>query len=888
MIDWGEVWRRVLPRRHLADDVADELEFHVDGRVADLVREGWSEREARHEVMRRFGDLPAVDAACRAIDGERIRREEWTMWLDTTLHDVRHAARTLGRNPGFTTIVVLTLAVGIGATTAIFSVVNSVLLRPLPYADAAGLAIVWQNDRATGTVREAASTADYYDFKERGRSFQDLAMFGQGDVNMSRDDGDPRRLNAAVVTHNLASVLGVSPQFGRVFTATEDVPGGPGLVLLSDALWRSSFNADRGVIGQTVVLDDVAHSIIGVLPPDVDFPARDTDVWLPIQQSQASSARNPHWVRVIGRLAPGVTAAEAHGEMVGIASELENEFPANLNRGAFVEPLPDVLRGDLRLTLWVLLGAVFAVLLIACANVANLLLARGAARSRDTAVFIALGAGAGRLSRRFLAEGLLMTLAAGVGGVFLAAFGLELLLAMAPSELLALADVRLDTSVLAFVLVVSTAIGVGFGLIPAAQTRRLDLQSSLREGRTGADAGSLSKMRIRRLLVATQMAMAVVLLVGAGLLLTTLWNLQRVDPGFTANGVLRVDFQLPESRYPRDFAVWPDWPEVNAFHESLIRDVEALPGVEGATITTNHPLDPGFTNSFAIAGRPPDPNRGEMTTRIVTPEYFDVAEVELRDGRLMDDTDGATAPGVVILNQAAAERHFPEGDAMGQRLSFWGPFEREVIGIVENERMHGLATGAPPAMYVNMYQAPPRPVPVTLMVRTAGDPQQLVSVVRERIWSLDRDLAVFNVATMDETLSGAVAQERFASVILIIFAGVAVLLATLGVHGVLSYLVAQRTHEVGVRMALGASRGQVLRMVVGQGLGLALLGIVAGLIDAVALSSLMASLLFEVSPTDPLTYAVVAIGLALAAAMACGMPARRATGIDPVRALRAE
>ncbi len=395
-------------------------------------------------------------------------------------------------------------------------------------------------------------------------------------------------------------------------------------------------------------------------------------------------------------------------------------------------------------------------------------------------------------------------------------------------------------------------------------------------------------MRIRRLLVATQMAMAVVLLVGAGLLLTTLWNLQRVDPGFTANGVLRVDFQLPESRYPRDFAVWPDWPEVNAFHESLIRDVEALPGVEGATITTNHPLDPGFTNSFAIAGRPPDPNRGEMTTRIVTPEYFDVAEVELRDGRLMDDTDGATAPGVVILNQAAAERHFPEGDAMGQRLSFWGPFEREVIGIVENERMHGLATGAPPAMYVNMYQAPPRPVPVTLMVRTAGDPQQLVSVVRERIWSLDRDLAVFNVATMDETLSGAVAQERFASVILIIFAGVAVLLATLGVHGVLSYLVAQRTHEVGVRMALGASRGQVLRMVVGQGLGLALLGIVAGLIGAVALSSLMASLLFEVSPTDPLTYAVVAIGLALAAAMACGMPARRATGIDPVRALRAE
>jgi len=885
-------WRRIRgildSSRRIDSDVEQELSFHIEEKVAGLVTEGRSEAEAHREVMESFGDYRAVEAACREYSRQRVERQGWKMMSDTWGHDIRLAFRTIRRNPGFSAVVAITLALGIGATTAVFSIVNGVLLEPLPYADADELTFIWQNDRATGTLRESASTSDFYDFRERSRSFRAMAMYSQTSVNLTRSDGEPQRLTAAVVTHDLGVILGVGPQIGRSISPEEDVPNGPNVVLLSDRLWRTSFEADPGVVGRTVSLDGVPTAIIGVLQPGLDFPSKATDIWMPIQQSPATAARNPHWVTVVGRLEPGISAARAHTEMVQIAQDLEAEFPANVNRGAFVEPVSDFLRGDVRMTLWVLFGAVLTVLLIACVNVANLLLARGAARARETAIYAALGAGYGRLLRRFLVESLMITGVASIGGVALAVVGTEALLALAPAQVLALGEVRVDRVVLGFTLLVSVVIGVSFGLLPALQASRLDLQAQLKEGRVSGERGTGSKMPLRRLLVAAEIAMSVVLLVSAGLLMTTLRNLQSVDPGFRAANLLRMDYNLPVSRYPRDFAVWPDWPEVNQFHHELVRRVEAIPGVESATITTNHPLQSGFTNSFSINSQPADRNQGEMTTRIVTPGYFETVGLELVSGRLMDRTDDTQTPLVVVINRAAAERYFGGGDALGSTLSFWGPIPREVIGIVGNERIHGLHAEAPPTMYANMYQAPPAPGSITLMVETASDPTGLSASVRETIWSLDADLAVFNVSTMEQTLRDATARERFIGVVSTVFSGVALFLALLGIHGVLSYAVAQRRHEVGIRMALGATRRDVLGLIVSQGMAMTIVGLVIGLVAAVAVTRLFGSLLFGVEPFDVRAYGAVALLLGTVALLATALPARKASRIDPMTPLRGE
>ena len=808
--------------------------------------------------------------------------------LDSLGHDVRLALRTLTKNWGFSTVVAVTLALGIGATTAIFSIVNGILLAPLPYQDADNLTYVWQNDRATGTTRENASTADFYDFVERSRSFESMAMFGQGSANLTREQGEPQRLNAALVTHNLAEVLGVGLQLGRGIAELEDVPGGPMVIVLSDRLWRQAFEADPGVLGRTVSIDGSPATVIGVLPPDLDFPAKDTYFWAPIQQSAATSARNPHWVTVVGRLNFGVSVPQAQSEMTTISLELENEFSANMNRGAFVQSVAEFRRGDVRLTLWVLFAAVSAVLLIACANVANLLLARGAARARETAVYAALGASQGRLARRFLVESLTLAVLAAVGGVTLAVMGTKVLLALAPAELLTLGEVQVDRTALMFALVVSTSIGLVFGLLPTLQAARLNLQDQLKEGRSQGGTGTGGKMPVRRFLVSGQIAVSLLLLVSAGLFITTLVNLQSVDPGFRSANLLRMNFLLPDARYPRNMSAWPDWPEVNGFTHQLISGVQALPGVESATITLNHPLDEGFTNSFSINEQPVDPNQGEMTTRIVTPGYFETVGVRLVAGRLMDSTDETDTPFIVMINQAAADRYFPDGTAIGSTLSFWGPWTREIIGIVENERMHGLATDPPPAMYANLYQAPPRVAATTLLIKTTGDPAAMTASVRETIWSLDRDLAVFDGSTMDQTLRDATARERFAGVVLAVFSSVALFLALLGVHGVLSYAVTQRRHEVGVRMALGASRRDVLSLIVSQGLVMTVLGLVVGLVGAVAFTRFFASLLFGVKPFDLKSYAAVTVLLGSVAILASALPARRASRIDPMASLRSD
>lgn len=895
-MDWDEVRRVLSPRRQIDREVRDELDFHIEERIRELVARGWDEADARRHVLERFGDVEKHRAACRDVDSRRVDDERRRETMEALMRDVRLAARTLGRSPVFTATVILTLALGIGATTAVFGVLEAVVLRPLPFPEADRLAVVWQNDRATGTVRENASTADYYDYVERSRTFEELAMLSRGTAVLQREGAPALQLDATQVSRNLLGVLGIEPQLGRGFTEDEDRPDGPRAVMLTDGAWRDLFGGDPAIIGSNVLIDQgmlgggsgaLSHEVVGVLPPGIDFPSAETDVWLPIRQSPSVATRPNHWIRVVGRVDEGVAMEAAQAEMTQIMADLEVEYPNdNANRGAFVEPLADVGRGDARATLWALFAAVIAVLAIASVNVANLLLARGAGRMKELAVLQAVGAGKGDVRRRFFAEALLVTGVASLGGIGLAAVGNRGLFGMAPAELQALGRPELNTPVLAFALVVTAVICLGFGLLPTLQARRLDIQGELKDGRT--TRGGRASLGLRRMLVAVQLALAVTLLLGSTLLIGTVRNLQSVDPGFQAGQTLRLEFVLPAELFPESMATYPDWPEVHGALDAVEGRAEAVPGVRSAAVTLNHPLDPGFTNSFQIEGRPYDPTQGEMTTRLVSPAYFPTAGLEVLEGRALADADRVDAPPVILLNREAADRYFPDGDALGSRISFWGPTPREVVGIVENERVHGLTAAAPPAMYISIWQAPPRGGRITLMARTDVPPLSVVDGLREAVHEVDESIPVFGVTTMEATLAQAMGRERFASTVLLVFAGVAVFLAILGVHGVLAYLVAQRRHEVGIRMALGATRRDVVGMILRQGAWMTAAGILGGFALFAGASGLLQSLLFGVSSTSPGPYLMVGLGLGVAAMLGAAVPAVRAASIDPVRSLQSE
>jgi putative ABC transport system permease protein len=885
-VDWRDVWRTLFPKRMIASDVQEEIAFHVEERIRELVRRGWTEERARAHVLDSFGDVRSVEEACRAYDAQRVDGQTWRLAVEGWVRDVRFALRSLGRSYGFTTVVIVMLALGIGASAAVFSVVESVLLRPLSFFEPDRLAVVWQNDRATGTVREAASPADYFDYVERSRTFTDLAMHGGGPAVLTRPGSDALQLSTAVVTPNMLAVLGVRPQLGRDFTNEDNVADGSGTVLLTHRVWRDLFGADPAVVGRILTINELPYEVIGVLPDGLDFPARTTDVWMPILETRTAAIRSQHWVTVVGRLSDGATMADAQGEMTQIMTDLEREYPAdNVNRGAFVEALSDVGRGDLRLTLWVLLGAVLVVFAIACVNVANLLLAREAARHRELAVLTAVGASRGQLARRFFTEGALLAVAAGLGGVALASVGVKALTSLAPVELLAIAEPRLNAPVLLFALALSTVICVGLGLVPVAQVRRLDLQRALKDGRT--TEGASARVGVRRLLVAAQLALAVVLLLGATLLIETVRGLQAVDPGFRAEGTLRLGYTLPHTRYP-SMATYPDWPQIQGPIRALEDEVRAIAGVRSVATVLAHSLEAGFTNSFRIEGRPYDPTQGEISTRLVTPGYFETAGVAVIDGRPLRDGDRVGTPDVVLINREAARRYFPDESPIGQRIALFGLAYREVVGIVENERIHGLRADPPPAIYATMYQAPPLGGKITMLVRTDVTPLDLVDDVRSAFRRVEPDVPVFDIATMDETLGQAVARERFASTVLTLFGAIALMLAVLGVHGVLAYLITQRAHEVGIRMALGATRHDVVRLVVRQGASMTALGLAVGLVAAVAAAAALRGLLYGVSPTHPGSYLLVAAVLAAVAMGATALPAWRAASIDPVSSLKGE
>jgi putative ABC transport system permease protein len=873
---------RALVRRDTLDaEMNDELRLHFDMAVADGMRRGLSADQARASARRDFGGDTQVKEAYRDARGVRL--------LDDLVHDIRYGLRTLRRSPGFTAVVLLTLTLGIAANTAIFSVVHGVLLRALPYGDVNKLVMLWETDRDSGTDREAASVPDYFDFVSRARGFASIAGFTEPRaMNYLAADGTPERVSGTYVTGNFLPTLGVSAIVGRGFTRAEDTEGGARVAVVSERFWRSRLGGDRTALGRVLRLDDVSYVVVGVLPQRMEFPTSEVDLWIPFQLTPESGPRSNHYVSVIGRLRAGTTLGASQSEMTSIASQLEREYKASNNaRGVRVESLEQTLLGPVRPALRILLGAVALVLLVACVNVANLMLARLTARGREVAVRSALGATRKRLTQQFVVESLLLTLAAAAIALALAPVTLRALVALAPSNLPRLDEVHLDATVLVVTLGVAVGVALAFGLLPALTSRGwggASLGDHLRGGQRG---GAMRyHQRLRGALVTAEVALAVMLLIGAGLLMQSFWHLRRVDLGWTPSHVLRVQFQLPASRYPQKYTDFPkSWARIIDFETELATRAAALPGARSAGIASNDPLDLGFTNSFVIEGREREAEHGqaELSTRAVSAGYFATIGIPVKQGRAFEVTDDASAPAVVIINEAAANKYFPNISPLGHRLRFWGTW-RTIVGIVGNERFAGLAADFPAAMYPPITQAPM--ATGTLLVRADANAGALAAPVREIFRALDRQVAPYGVALMTDVIDDSVAQRRFTMQLLAGFAALALALALVGVYGVVSYDVAQRTQEIGVRMALGATRRDVVRHVLRGGSRLAIAGAAVGMIGALGATRLLSSQLYAVGAVDPLTFVVAALGTVLAALAGSWIPASRAAGVAPVTALR--
>jgi putative ABC transport system permease protein len=804
--------------------------------------------------------------------------------------DLRYALRTLVRWPGFTAVVVLTLALGIGANAAIFSVVNAVLLRPLPYADPDRLVVVLgtPTDGDSAKVGASSSYPDFADFRARSRSFSQLAAYSVRRTTVTGKSFEPAIVSGAPVTANLFPMLGVSPFLGRTFLNEEDRPGAAPVVIVSNEFWQQRLGGNPNVLGSSLSLNGQPATIVGVMPPRFAFPAGAT-IWFPAAEPNDPRSRGQHSYGIVGRLASGATIETASREVGGIARQLELEYPAmNAKRGARVQSMTEAIVGTVRPQLLVLLGSVGLVLLIVCVNVANLFLARAAARTREVAVRTALGAGRTRLARQFLTESFVVTAIGSALGVVVAYWGSKLLVSKAPETIPRASEIGIDGNVLLFLLGLSVVTAIIFGVVPAMQMSRAMPIASLRDGGRGM-RGGLAQRGLRQALVVSEVALAVVLVVGAGLLVKSFWKMQRVDPGFVPDRMLVVQIQLPQSRY----GGYADGDRVRAFYADLYSRIAARPEVQSVAVAMQHPLSPGWTSSFTIAGRQPPPSgqEPESSIRPVMPGYFRAVGAKLLRGREIQESDGVGSPGVVIINEAFARLHFPNEDPIGRRIeraSWWKgmPASFEIVGVVADERFEGPRAPADPATYFSLAQFTFNDN--WLLVRTKADAKTFVPTLRQLVWAMDRDLPLENVRTMDEILGETMADSRFNTVLLSLFAVVALLLAAIGIYGVLAYTVAQRTSEIGIRMALGAQRSSVLRLVVGNGLTLAVAGVAIGGAAAFFATRALERLVFGVSTTDPVVFGGVALVLTTVAAAAAAIPAVRASRVDPIVALRSE
>jgi putative ABC transport system permease protein len=806
------------------------------------------------------------------------------------LQDLRQSWRSFRAAPGAALTAVLALALGIGANTAIYSVVDGVLLRPLPFADPDRVLMIWQKDAHHGVPREWVSPANFLDWAKGTRTFSRLAAFSGGSFNLT-GAGEPERLDGQRVSATLFPLLGVEAAIGRTFSPDEDRGGAPRVAVLSHRLWQRRFSSDPGIVGRSISLNGDSVTVVGVMPSRFRFPGVEDDLWVPLAFDAREAARRRSLIlQVVGRLAPGATAEQARAEMETIARSLERAYPEmNSGMGAILVPLQEQMVGDVRTALWVLMGAVGFVLLIACANVAGIQLSRDAGRHREMAIRASLGATRLTLLRQRLTESVLLALAGGGLGVLLALWGSDLLQAGIPADIPRFGRIGIDGRVLAFTLGASLLTGLLFGVLPALVASRPDLNEALRDGARGT-AGR-ARGRLRAGLVVGEMAAALVLLVGAGLLMRSFANVRAIDPGFIPDSLLTLRMDLPQAKYGEPA-------KRKEFYRRVVERVEALPGVRRAGLITFLPLTfQGGTFAFLVEGRPVPPSGQEpyAVYRVVSPGLFGTMGIPLLRGRTFTDRDDERAPLAVIISDTMARRFFPGRNALGKRIAFGvGPPDRDadwvtIVGVAADVRQFDLDGDPRPAVYVPYAQEPlfwfaPR----DLVVRAASPPLFLATAVREVIRAIDSDQPVSNVRGMDEVVSEASARRRFSMLLLGAFAVSAVVLAVLGIYAVVAQSVAQRTQEIGIRMALGARPSQVFRLLAGQGARLALAGVCLGLAGSLVLTRLMGSLLFGVTPTDPMTFLVTALALPAVAVLASFVPARRATRVDPMIVLRCE
>ena len=803
--------------------------------------------------------------------------------MDTLIKDIRFAARSLWKRPGFTLIVVLTLALGIGANAAVFSVINAVLLRPLPYRDADRVVVVWQNNIKAGIADNAVSPANFIDWSEQSSSFEAMAgiePFGFSLVG----DGEPERFAAALVTSGFFQAVGTDALIGRTFIAEDYQPGNERVVVLSYKLWQRRFGGDATVVGRKLTLSGQPYVVVGVLPAEFQLPP-DKEVWAPrvLSENHRQNRGATYW-NVVAKLKPGTTVHQAQEEMNGIAARLAAQYPnTNGEMGASVVPLFQQLTGQIQSALWILAGAVGFVLLIACVNVANLLLVRGAERQREFAIRRALGAERLRLLRQTLTESLLLVLVGGVTGVLLASWLVKLIPALSASKIPRVETVDMDLRVVLFACGVSVLTAIVFGLVPAIQFWRNDIQSTLKESGRGPLAATPVRQRVRKALVISEVAIAVVLLTGAGLLVRSFVHLMQVDPGFTKENVLALQVFLGRNYQKPD--------QITGFYDQSLEKIRALPGVETAAVIAAPPyLDLELDASFNIVGRPAPPPGSEESAfySAVSSEYLNALKVPLKQGRFFTKFDDPTSQPVVVINEAMARRYFPNENPLGQRLVvMFGKTEtREIVGVMGDVLYNGLHAQPRAQMFVPYAQAPSSYM--TFFVKTTTEPNSQLAAVKGAIREVNPSQAFARTATMEELVSDSLKERRFNLFLLGMFAVMALLLATIGIYGSISYSTRQRTNEIGVRIALGAQSRDVLRLIVGQGLGLAVIGVVIGLAAAFLLTRAIKSLLFGVSPTDPLTFAAISVLLLFTALIASLIPARRATKVDPLIALRSE
>jgi putative ABC transport system permease protein len=814
-------------------------------------------------------------------------------YVDTLLRDIRYSARKLLRTPGFTAVVVGTLSLAVGATTAVFSIVNGVLLEPLSLREASRVVSVSSVGR--DGKRNAMSLPDFLDYRAQSKLVAAMSAMDGGTHNLTGTGGEPVRLTGARVNANFFDVVGVSPILGRGFVRGDDEKGAARTVVLSEGLWRSQFGSDPAVIGRQLMIDGRPHSVIGIVPR-IEIP-RDNDVWLPLIPENGEddpSSRGAHFLGGVGRLAPGASVERAAVELSQIARRLAQQYPeSNANFGATVVPLREAIVGNVRPALLVMLAGVGFVLLIACANVANLLLVRASTRETEIAVRTALGAAKRQLVRQLVTESMLLALGGTLVGTALAAWAVDAVKAFGPRGVPRLDNVTIDARVLVFSVVVAILTGLLFGIVPAFHAAKTNVGQMLKESTRGS-SGRRGTRRARNALVVAEMALAVILLIGAGLLARSFVSLTNVDTGYRAENVVTMSVVLPSTKYP-----W-DQEAINFVHQVLDR-VRQLPEVQSAAVAFGRPLDEnGARVTFERTDRPPSTpdKRLVADVRVVTPEFFSTLRIPIVAGRGLQTTDAPDAPPVVVVSQAFVKQFYPHENALGKRIVLgWGRQRSankadtvnaggEIVGIVGDVKAYGANQAAPSTVYLPFDQAPLSDASV--LVRSTASTALTINGTRAAIKEVDGDLPIFDIKKMTDVVNESVAQPRFYAILLGSFAGIALLIAALGIYGVISYAVTQRTRELGIRIALGAQRERVLRLVIGQGLTLTLCGIAVGIVGAFMLTRLLATMLFGVAPADPLTFVGVATMFVLVAGLASYLPARRAAGVDPIIAMRTE